>query len=49
MHVHIISKDFIDDKWQVNTDWLEVSNGSVPSGSKPLPEPMLIKTYDATW
>ena len=33
-------------KWQVN---IGSDNGLVPSGNKPLPEPMLTCIYDAMW
>ena len=39
-----IPKDLIDDKSVLVSD-----NGLVPSGSKPLPQPMLTKIYDAIW
>ena len=32
--------------WNVNID---LGNGSVPSGGKPLPEPMMTQFFFATW
>ena len=37
-------QDLTDDKVNIGS-----GNGLVPSGNKPLPEPMLIMFYDAIW
>ena len=39
-----MSEDVIDDKVNIGS-----GNGSVPSGNKPLPEPMLTQIHDAMW
>ena len=41
-----MSLDLANDQWQVN---IGSGNDSVPSGNKPLPEPLLTQSYDAIW
>ena len=49
---HLVSVKFPSGEWKKSYLWWLINisgNGLVPSGSKPLPEPMLTKLFGAIW